>query len=171
MQELKEKIPILSGYKIKASGVFDFEELYQELERWFKHNGYEWKETTYRNVDQPDGGKMVELKWECYKKPSGEDYLRYQISIHWQAFLKEVEVNVENIKRKMNKGSVEMRFEVNILKGVKVWEKMLFGKLMGVIYEKILIRDRLDKHEEMIFEEANALFSEIRAFFQIYGAS
>ncbi len=169
MLDLKEEVEILKPYKIKASGVFDFEELYQELERWFKHNGYKWKETTYRNVDQPDGGKMVELKWEC-ERPA-DDYVTYYISMHWQAFLKDVEVTIENIKRKMNKGSVELRFEVTFKKNTGIWKDKPLGKLMGNIYEKLIIRDRLDKHEEMIFDDANLLFSEIRAFFQIYGAS
>ena len=114
---------------------------------------------------------MVELKWECPKKPSGEDYVTYHISLHWQAFLKDVEVNVENIKKKMNKGSVELRFEVFLKKDIKVWTEKPLGKLLGTVYEKILIRDRLDKHEELLFAEAHQLFDEIRAFLQIYGAS
>lgn len=161
----KELEVIPNGYKIKASTVFDFEELYIEMQRWFLHFGYDWKETRYLINSLPNGSTLSEISWVCSKKV--DEYVSYTMNVDFKATVSDVEVNVDNVKKKMNKGSVEFRFKGIMYKNTKVWEKKFFGRLLGAIYEKILIRDRLGDIEDNLLGESNRLFDEIKTYLNI----
>jgi len=163
LENSEEIIP--NGYKIKASTVFDFEELYIEMQRWFIHFGYNWNETRYLISDLPNGSKLSEITWVCTKKV--DEYVSYTLNIDFKATVSDVEVNVDNVKKKMNKGSVEFRFKGIMYKNTKVWEKKFFGQLLRAIYEKILVKERLDNIEDSLLGESNKLFDEIKTYLNI----
>lgn len=176
-----EEIPLIPGnYKIKAGGVFDLEELYVEMVRWFEFNGYTWRETKYRVVEMPNGLSQIEIKWECDKQ--GTDYLKYYFTMHWQAFVSEVEVNVDGVKKKMNKGSIEFRFESTLKRNVAAFSpeegsdeekkrmilKGSFGKFIMTIYDRLIVKDQVNYYKGYFFGESQRLFDEIKAFLQLY---
>jgi hypothetical protein len=165
--ELQNKRVIIpDGYKIKWSGVFDLEELYMEMYRWFQHYGYSWKELKYRVVDLPGGGQQIEIKWQMELAP--DDYSTYVFNLHVQIFGSEVEVNVDNIKKKMHKGSLEYRFEAYIAKNIDLWKGKFLGSAMGLLYEKAIIKSRLEAQEEEFFGHCQKFFSELKAFLSLY---
>ncbi|MEA3378443.1 MAG: hypothetical protein U9Q69_02270 [Nanoarchaeota archaeon] len=155
------------GYKIKAAGSFDFQELYQELQRWVTYNGYTWQETKYRIVENPGGSKQVEIKWICPKEI--DDYITFTIKMDLQVFHSDIEANVDGVKKKLNKGSYEFRLGAKYEKDWDVWENRMFGNIMKLIYEKILIRKRIEAFEDMLFAEVHELFNEIKAYMKLYG--
>ncbi len=179
--KLGEEIPLIpDNYKIKAGGVFDLEELYVELQRWFEFNGYAWRETKYRMVEMPNGLSQIEIKWECEKQPVKGEYLTYLFKMHWQAFVSEIEVNADGVKKKMNKGSIELRFG-GILKRNKkafvpdekdskkrIFLKGGFGEYIWAIYDQFVIRKHVDYYKGYFFAESQKLFDEIKAFLQLY---
>lgn len=176
----EEIVLIPDAYKIKAGGVFDLEELYTELIRWFEFNKYEWRETKYRHAEMPNGLAQIEIKWECKKE--GNDYLAYELSMHWQAFISEVEVNVDGIKKKMNKGTIELRFGGKLKRNIKafmpdkdsdeykkrIFLKGAFGRFIFTIYDQIIAKSQIDYYKGFFFGESQKLFDEIKAFLQIY---
>lgn len=157
---------LISGHKIKAEGVYDFKNMYVELQRWFAQNDYDWKETKFKAIDEPGGVKEIELKWQCDKQV--DDYVSYRYNLQWKSRFSEVEATVEGVKKKMNKGSVELKFDVSMIIHSNVWEKRVLGKQLKQIYEKFLIRDRLDTYQDDLFGEAMALFDEIKAYLKLY---
>lgn len=175
-----EIIIVPDGYKIKSGGIFDLEELYIELVRWFEFSGYAWKETKYRVVELPNGVKMTEIKWECDKK--GTDYLSYNFLMYWQAIVSDIEVNVDGVKKKMNKGSIELKFEGKMKRNKEAFvpvrgseeetKRILvkggFGKLLWLIYDRIIIKNQVDYWKSQFFGESQKLFDEIKAFLQLY---
>ncbi len=166
--ELPDTIAIIpNGYKIKWGGLFDLEEVYNEMYRWFMHYDYDWKETKYRVIDMPGGGKQIEIKWQLSRKP--DDYSKYVFNVHIQVFGSEAEVNVDNIKKKMYKGSLEYRVEAHIERNGKVWRDSFWGKAQRHIYEKAIIRSRLELQEEEFFVECQKFFSELKSFLSMYG--
>ncbi len=166
--ELSEKTQLVPfGSKLKFSGMFDLQELYEELERWFKHFGYEWKETKYRSYEQPSGMQQIEIWWECTRQV--DDYQTFTIDLHWQAIVKDVEATIDGVKRTLKKGSAEFRTGAYVSKNVpESWKKPL-GKIFWLIYERILIKKRLEDYEAILFGEAQRCYDEIRAFFKYYG--
>lgn len=157
---------IPNGYQIKAGGIFNLQELYAELQRWFIHYGYDWKEIKYRNVDQPGGGKQVEIMWACEQEV--DDYVTWVIKTHIQTFMSDTEIPVEGGKKKVNNGSIEFRFHAYMKKNIEIWDKHWWGNLGKVIYEKILAKQRLGDYEDQLYGDAQNLFSEIKAHLQLY---
>lgn len=171
----KAKIEIVpSGYKVKAAGMFDFEEMYQELQRWFTYNGYTWQETKYRVVENPDGSKQVELKWVCPRKV--DDYVDFTITMDLQVFHSDVEANIDGAKKKLQKGGYEFRFGAYYEKNWKIWmdgkgQFKPFMKWFKNFYERVMIRDRMESYDALLYNEAHMLFSEIKAYMQLYGST
>ncbi len=166
LTKLEEKKTIIDAYKIKAASVFDMNELYESMSRWFEHKGYEWKELRYKRTDNPNGSVTTEIGWECTKKI--DDYVKFVVTMGAQIVLTDVEVNLpNNAKKKMNKGSIESKFTAYLQKDVGIWEKKALGHLLGLIYEKILIRKRLEEYEKAMFAEINTFFDEVRLYLQI----
>ncbi len=166
MYELEAKNKIIDGYKLKSKGIFNFEELYTEMAKWFKHYGYDWKELEYKKTDNPNGSQTAEVKWECPKEI--DKYVSMLTEIFLKADLSDVEVTIGNEKKKMNKGTVELKFTTTMIKNVDVWAKKPFGKAAGLIYDKILIKDRLKYYEDEILNESQKLISEVKEYLQIY---
>ncbi len=166
MYELEEKSKIIDGYKIQSKGIFNFEELYKEMHNWFKHYSYDWKELEYKKVENPDNTQTVELRWECPKKV--DNYVSMLTSIFIQARIGDVDVNIGNEKKRMNSGYVMLQFNTVMLKNVSSWKGKPMGQLSGLIYEKILIKDRLRAYEDEIRGETMKLMNEVKEYLQIY---
>lgn len=162
LEPKKEIVP--DGYKIKANGIFDFEELYQEMQRWFIHTGYSWKETRYLVSDQGQN-RLSEISWLCIKKI--DEYMTYKFEAYIKVNVSEVEVTIENAKKKTNKGSIEFRFRGDMEKNVAIWNKKFMGHFLGLIYEKVLIRNRLGDNEDKLKAESQRFFNEIKSYLQI----
>ncbi len=166
MYELEGKNKLIDGYKLKSKGIFNFEELYIEMVNWFKHYGYDWKELEYKKIDNPNGSQSVELRWECQKEI--DKYVSMQTDIFLRANISDVEITIGNEKKKMNKGDAELKFTTTMIKNITVWENKPFGKAAGLIYDKILIKDRLDYYEREIVGETQKLIGEVKEYLQIY---
>lgn len=166
MYELEKETKIIDGYKLKSKGIFNFEELYQEMVKWFRHYDYEWKELEYKKTDNPDGSQRVEIRWECPKKI--DNYVSMLTTLFIRAGLADVEVTIGNEKKKMNKGDCEIKFDTKIIKKVDIWKDKPMGQAVGLIYDKILIKERLKYYEEEALKESQKLINEVKEYLQIY---
>ncbi|MFA5084733.1 MAG: hypothetical protein WC475_05165 [Candidatus Paceibacterota bacterium] len=164
--KLEEKKVLFDAYKIKAGTTFDMGELYESMHRWFIQKGYGWKEIRYKHVDNPNGSVTTEMAWECSK--ALDDYVTFVVEMGAQIIVSEVEVTLpNNAKKKMHKGSIEMKFSSYLKKNVKVWEGRTMGGFLGLVYEKILIRKRLEEYEKASLGEITTFFDEIRLYLGI----
>lgn len=166
MYELEKEAKIVDGIKLKSKGIFNFEELYQEMAKWFKHYDYDWKELEYKKIDNPDGSQRVEVRWECPKKI--DSYVSMRTEIFLKADMSDVEITLGNEKKKMNKGTIELKFDTTMIKNTDVWKDKLLGRAIGLIYDKILIKERLNYYQDEIFQESQKLISEVKEYLQIY---
>lgn len=163
LTKLEEKKKLIDGTKIKAAGTFDAGELYEQMQRWFVHKGYDWKELRYKAVDTPEGGRLTEIKWEASK--AVDDYVTAIIEVDAQFMVSEVEATLpNNAKKKMHKGSVEFKFTAYLKKNIEVWKSKLFGDFLGLVYEKILIFNRLKEYEKGHIAETAQLMEEVRLY-------
>ncbi len=166
MYAVEEKNKIIDGFKLKSKCIFSFEELYQEMVKWFRHYNYEWKELEYKKIDNPDGSQTAEVRWECLKKV--DDYVSVLANIFVRAIMSSVEVTIGNEKKMMNKGDVEVKFDTAMMKNVSVWENKPMGKVAGLIYDKVLIKERLRYYEDEIRNESVKLINEVKEYLSIY---
>ncbi len=165
---MAEKIEVIPfGYKIKSSGktIFDMHELYKALIYWFEYNHYEWKETSFLNEEQPGGGKHIEITWECIKNVS--PYINFVIKLEFLLFLGDVEIEMNGKKIKKDIGSVEVRTGATIIKG-ESWEKSKGITFLRNVYERYLIRERIENYKKDLYTEAHKLYDEIKAFLEMH---
>lgn len=167
IRSVKPVIPIIKdGYKIKAKGVYNLEDLYAELNQWFEHMQYEWKELEYRVITGKGGFQRLELLWEGRKKIDA--YSTFVIKLNLGADITEVEVPLESgAKVKRQKGTLEFRSGASIERNIGVWEGKFMGNTLAKLYE-ILIRDRLKAQGAQLYMEAHKLYDELKAFMMIY---
>lgn len=159
-------VVIKDGYKIKAKGVYNLEDLYVELNQWFEHMGYAWKEIEYKVIMGKGGFQRLEILWQGTKKVT--DYTSFVIRLNLGADISEVEVTLDNGgKVKRQKGALEFRSEAYILHNRDVWKDKIMGNQLAKLYE-ILIKDRLQAEFGQLYGEAHKLYDELKAFMMIY---
>ncbi len=153
--------------KIKQGGVFNFDELYKALFRWFEAYGYQFHEDEYKEV-QSEKGKQLEILWSSER--DFDAYVRFVIETgFFITGLVDVEVEQEGIKIKTNKATIEFRISAYIVKDYKgEWEKNNLLKNMRTIWDKILFRKRMEQYEDVLYEEVNGYMDEIKAFLNLY---
>jgi len=169
----KEEMIVKFGYKIKAKGTYNMDDLYKELFFWTDHYGYKWYELQYRKIDMGNGAYRLELIW-LYEKELDE-YSTFIIDLHLAADLSDVEVTSKDTgqKGKQQKGTIEFRAGAKIKKNTDVWKKSLIGKIPQIrsfnakLYD-VLNRERLNQQKEDCYTEVHKLFDELKAFMMIY---
>lgn len=167
IESVPGKIVIIKdGYKIKAKGVYNLEDLYVELNQWFTHMGYKWKELEYKVVAGKAGSQHLEILWEGEKEVDG--YTTYIIRLNLGADISDAEVTLDGgAKVKRQKGALEFRSEAYIKREIGVWKGKFMGNQLAKLYE-ILIRDRLRAQSGELYGEAHKLYDELKAFMMIY---
>lgn len=162
----KEITVVKDGYKVKAKGVYNLEDLYVELNQWFEHMGYAWKELEYKVIAGKGGSQSLEILWQGVKKI--DDYTTFIIKLNLKADISDVEVTLDTgAKVKRQKGTLEFRSGAYILRDTSVWKDKIMGNLFAKLYE-ILIRDRLKAQAVQLYAESNKLYDELKAFMLLY---
>ena len=162
-----EKDIVYKG-KIKHTGLFDFGEIYKFCYGWLIDKDYLVTEKTYSEKVTPTG-KLVEILWEGSRKIS--DYFRFVLKIQWRIIgMTEVEVQKEGVKVKMNKGQPEITFTAVLEKDYEHrWENSAFLKFLRGVYDRYIIRGRIEKYEEKIFQEVDEYIAQTKSFMALEG--
>ena len=162
---MSEKDKIYKG-KIKQSGIFSFKDLYAFLYDWLKEEGYDILEKSYSEKVSGDS-KQIEISWDATKEVS--DYFKFQIKVEWQILgMKSVDVQREDKKIKMDSGSLEVKFTGVLLKDYEDrWENQPFWKFMRGVYDRYIIKSRIDEYQIKLFEEVEDVVSQCKSFLAI----
>lgn len=157
---------VAKGIKIKVKSVFDLSELYKLLYRWFETHGYDFQELEYRESLEA-GGKSLEIRWYAEKKM--DDYIKFVIKPSFFVVgLEKVEIEREGEKESTNKGEVEQRFDAYLLKDYdSKWEGP-FLRFLRTVYDKFLIKSRIEGYEGQLHEELYTLLNEAKAFLNLH---
>lgn len=164
---MSEKDTIFSG-KTKYTGVWDFSEIYRFLYDWFIDHNYKIIEKVYTEKIKADG-KEIEIKWEAKKKIS--DYFRFLVNADWRILgMTEVDVQRNGAKIKMNKGYIEIKFTAILEKDYEHrWENTAFIKFLRGVYDRYIIRGRIDAYEDKLLDEVDEVIAQTKSFLTIEG--
>lgn len=154
--------------KVKYTGIWDFKKIYRFVWDWFTDAGYQITEKGYTEKIKPEG-KELEIKWEAKRKIS--DYFRFVIKANWLILgMTEVEVQKEGAKVKMNKGYVEIKFVAILEKDYEHrWENNAFVKFLRGVYDRYIIKARIDKYEASLLGEVDEVIAQAKSFLAIEG--
>ncbi len=162
-----KKSNVFSG-KIKDKAVFNFAELYRFCYTWLVDEDYEVQEDTYSEKVNPNG-KEVEIQWTAKKKIS--DYFRNELKFVWRIIgLKDVEVQKNGEKLSMNKGALEIKVSATLeMDYESKWEDRPFFKFLRKVYNRYIIKGRIEQYEEKIFSDADEILAQIKSFLSLEG--
>ncbi len=149
--------------KLKHAGLFDFKELYKFFYEWFTSYQYVVAEKKYEEKIVPEG-KDIEVEWECLRKIS--DYFRFKVKITFRITgMVSVEVQKGNVKIKLNKAQVEVKAAGYLEKDYENrWERTPVAKIMRGIYDKYIIRSRIEQYEDKLATEVDEAIAQVKAF-------
>ena len=164
---MSQKDFIATAIKIKQKGVFNLEELYLLLYKWFELYGYDFQEEEYRDIEKGPGEKNLEIRWYAEKKI--DDYIKFVIKVSMMVVgMKEVEIEEEGVKRKTNTGTVEFRFDSYLFKDYEDrWEGGVM-KFFREVYDKYIIKGRIESLEGELQEQLYKFIDEIKSFLNMH---
>ena len=164
---MSEKDTIYSE-KVKHEGVWHFKDTYKFLFSWFIDNGYIIIEKKYSEKITAKG-KEIEIEWYAKKKIS--DYFRFIIRSRWVILgMTSVEVQQEGRKIPTNKGEIEIKFDAILERDYEHrWENNGFLKFLRGVYNRYIIKGRIDDYEDRIVEEVNELIAQMKAWLVLEG--
>lgn len=162
-----EKDNVYEG-KVRYAGIFDYKEFYRFLYTWLADNEYLITEKKYAEKITPTG-KEIDIIWIAGRKIS--DYFRFVIKANWRIKgLTDIEVQKEGVKVGMNKGDVEIKFSAVLEKDYEHrWENSAFLKFLRGIYDRYIIRGRIEGYEDKIFGEVDELIAQAKSFLALEG--
>ncbi|MDP4012864.1 MAG: hypothetical protein Q8R00_04645 [Candidatus Nanoarchaeia archaeon] len=155
-----QKDKLLNGFKLKQDHIFNLGDMYKMLFRWFENHGYKFSEKEYRYHGQ---GDHVEIVWHAEKDL--DNYTKIELDINFLLIgLQKVDIEQEGVKTKSNKGSIEIIFDMVLIRDPK--DK--FSPMIRNIYEKFIIKNRIILLQTEAGEEATELINEIKSFLQLH---
>jgi hypothetical protein len=159
----------LAGTKIKHSGVFDFKETYRIMFEWLVDQNYDITEKSYKENIGAGGAKEIEIEWEATRKVA--DYFKFQLKAAWHIIgMTSVEVEIDGVKQKMNKGQFELSIKATLIKDYQdTWSKNAFFAFLRTLYDKYLIQERTSKFEGKLLGEMEEMASQCKSFLALTG--
>jgi len=166
-EKMSELDKIYQG-KTKYLGIFDFKEFYRFCYDWLVDHEYLVEERTYSEKIKPTG-KEIGIDWICRRKIS--DYFRFVLKIHWLVLaMTNVEVTKEGKKLTLNKGQPEIGVVGYLEKDYEHrWEATALSKFMRGLYDRYIIKGRIEKYEEKIIEEVDEFIAQAKSFLALEG--
>lgn len=164
---MAENDPVFKS-KVKDKGVFDFAELYRIAYTWLVDEGYWIVEKLYSEKITASG-KELDIEWNCYKKIS--DYFRFELSVTWKVLgMKDVEVEREGDKVTLNKGGFEITVKATLVKDYESrWESSQLDKFLRGLYDRYIIRSRIENYEGKLYGEGEEFLAQVKAFLALEG--
>lgn len=167
---MAEQDKVFEG-KVKQTGLFNYKDFYTFAYKWLVDEGYKVDEKVYSEKVGGGGAKEVDIEWECKKKVS--DYFRFVLKAKWKILgMTTVEAEDPNTKKttKLEKGQVEIKVAAILEKDYEHrWENTAFLKFMRAVYDKYLIRGRIEDYEKKIFGESDEFIAQLKAFLSLEG--
>ncbi len=163
-----EKEQIFSS-KIKNEGIFSFNEFYKFCYSWLTDETellvFEEKYTEKLKGNSKD----IDILWTGERKVT--DYFKFQIKVIFQILkMTEVQVNKGNAKVTMNEGSVEVKIKGNLIRDYEgKFETSAFKKFLRSIYEKWVIKARIEQFETKLISDCDEFLSQAKAYLDLEG--
>jgi len=162
-----EKYLVVDKLRLEYEGLFNVTELYKMIDGYLRTKSYDRSEP--KNVERvrPEG-KFIDIELFPWRKLT--DYARSRIRIRIvMTDIKEVEVEKEGRKVKMNQGKVQFTFDGWLDTDYEnKWEsKPILYFLRGVV-DKFIYKSYLDGYMDVIQQDINHLYTQIKAFLNLY---
>jgi len=147
------------GGSTKYSGFFDFKQAYNFLYSWFSDYEYDIEENSYSEKIKPEGKEIV-IEWTAERDIT--DYFRFVVKVKWLI----VGMTSQDVGgKKLNKGEIRLDITGYLVKDYdKKWESTAFSKFLRGVYDRYIIKGRIEEYEDRISEEVDEALAQIKSF-------
>ncbi|MBU0979883.1 MAG: hypothetical protein KJ709_03690 [Nanoarchaeota archaeon] len=162
-----ERRIIVDGMKLSYTGLFNAAELYKLVDYYFRERAYTKHELKNDEIVLPSG-KQIALVKEPYRKIT--DYAKYviRVTINMDE-VKEVAVEKDGAKVKLNQGSVEMTFDGFLeLDYEHRWEKKPLFYFLRAFFDQFVYKVHTERFEQGLQEEVGDLHAQVKGFLNLY---
>jgi len=159
----------LVATKIKYNGIFNFTDFYKFCYEWLRdETGLVISEDKYSEKLTGDS-KGVEIEWTGKRKLT--DYFGFEVKVSIRIIgLTSIEVTEGTKKIKTNKGIVELSIKGTLLRDYDgKFEKNAFQKFLRGVYERYVIKSKVDQFEEKVMSECDDFLSQAKAYLDLMG--
>lgn len=164
---MAERKIIVDKLRLTYEGLFSVSELFKLIDIYFREKGYDKRERLNHEKVTPEG-KLIILEIQPWKKYT--DYVKSEIKIRIvMSNIKEVEVEREGVKIKLNQGKVQIVFDGHLTTDYENrWESKPFFYFLRTIFDKYIYRIYTDKYEGHVIEDVNQIHDRIKGFLNLY---
>lgn len=139
-----------AGLKIRWQGNAGFTDVYKFMKLWLEDRGFADEKTLEKKFTErrfAGGVKNMEIQWQCSKQVSS--YFSYNMEVTFLVLgMSDTEVQIGDVKRKMDRGDFEIRVTAWVGVGTESWEKASF---IDKIYFNFIGRRRLEEHKVVYY--------------------
>lgn len=164
---MAERSVVVDKMRLTYEGLFSISELYKLMDNWFREKGYDKREK--KNVERvtPEG-KYIELWLEPWKKIT--DYAKNVIQVRIiMSDIKEVEVEKEGVKVKLNQGKVQMVFDAFLETDYENrWENKAFFYFLRTLFDKYFYKPYSQGYQKNVLDDVNHLHATVKSFLNLY---
>jgi hypothetical protein len=164
---MAERRLVVDHMRVKYDGLYNVQELYELIDRWFKEKAFDKREL--RNQEHVRStGKYVELVLFPWKKIT--DYARHAIRMEIKMLnVKDVIVERDGRRIKMQQGKVDIIIDGYLDTDYEDrWEQKPFYFFMRTLFDKFIYRTYSTQFEELLVENCGQLHQAIKSFLNLY---
>jgi len=163
---MAERDVVIERYRLTYEGLFNLLDLYTMIDEFFEDKGYDKRER--KNIERvtPEG-KYIEIQLEPWKKLT--DYAKSVIAVRMIfSDIKEVEVEKDGVKVKMNQGKVQFVFDAFLETDYEHrWEMKPMFFFIRTIFDKYIYRSYTISFKNEVANDLNSLIVMCRSFLNL----
>lgn len=160
---------IIFSSKTKYNGIFSFSDLYKFCYDWLKEEtGLDISEDKYNEKLSGDS-KKIDVEWTGEREFT--DYFKAEYKVKFAILgLTEAEITKAGKKIKTNQGSVEISVKGTLIRDYEgKFETTATKKFLRGVYEKWVIKSRVDQFKEKIIGDADEFLGQVKAYLDLEG--
>ncbi len=164
---MAEKILVIDHLKFSYEGLFNAAELYNVISSFFFEKGYDWLEKLNEEQVMPEG-KQIRVILEPWKNISDYYKITTRIKLNYTD-LKEVEVEQEGQKLKLQHGVVRITFDAYVITDRKSeWARKPFFWFLSIMANKYFFKEHFEKAQTWITSDIDDLYNKIKTYLNTF---
>ncbi|MCB9361842.1 hypothetical protein H6504_00260 [Candidatus Woesearchaeota archaeon] len=164
---MTERETVIDKLRLTYEGLFSVQDLYKLIDSYFEDRNYDKREIKNYETVKPEG-KFIELEMEPWKKYT--DY--YRNIIHLRILMdniKEVEIEKEGHKIRVNQGKVQIIFDGYIETDYEhKWESNAMFFFLRTLYNKYFYLPYTMRYTGSCKADIQALQNQIKDLLNVY---
>ncbi len=156
--------------EISYEGLFDYKEFFRRMDFWLRDKFYDKWEKRSEEYVAPDGTKTMEFEFTPWKKTTHYHKIVIKIEL-WISGLKEVEIDVDGEKKRMNEGKMRIAFTGYLVVDYEnKWEKSPLLYFIRDLYDKFIYSYITKKYYNMAVDDVNDLINTLNTYLNTFKA-